>query len=473
MSTENIVRNISNHEADLRRLATDIWEHAEIGLKEEYACSVLTEFLEQQEFTVEKNVAGMPTAFTARWGQGKPVIAFLAEYDALEELSQKAGATEREAIKEGAPGHGCGHNLLGVGAVGGALALKDELARNGQSGTVVVYGCPAEETFIGKAYMAKEGLFDEADVALTWHPDRVNMVVDEVWQAVSVTKFNFKGITSHAATEPEKGRSALDAVELMNVGVNYLREHVIDQARMHYAITHGGGIPNTVPEKAQVWYYVRAPRWQQVKEVYERVVKVANGAAMMTETELDIDFITACPDLLPNDVLCQLMSDCMEELPRIEFTEDDYSFAKEISKTFSEGQDEIVTNRLRLAGYEKEVEDKLLFCDVAPFKARHPDIPGSSDVGNVSWKVPTVQVLTTCNPYATADHSWQYTASAGMNVGMTGMLYAAQILGLTALKLAQNPELITKAREEFDARVKGQDINALIPADKKAPASNH
>ena len=473
MSTDNILKNISRHEQELRNLATDIWKNAEIGLKEEYACSRLSDYLTDQGFVVESNVAGMATAFAARWGEGKPVISFLAEYDALEELSQKAGVAHREAATEGAPGHGCGHNLLGVGAAGAALALKEELESSNQQGTVILYGCPAEETFIGKAYMAKSGVFDEADVAITWHPDRVNMVVDEVWQAVSVAKFNFKGITSHAATEPEKGRSALDAVELMNVGVNYLREHVIDQARMHYAITHGGGIPNTVPEKAQVWYYVRAPRWQQVKEVYDRVVKVANGAAMMTETELDIDFITASPDILPNDVLSQLMSDCMQELPPIEFTESDYNFSREISKTFAQGQDEAVTNRLRLAGYEKEVEDKLLFCDVAPFKAKHPDIPGSSDVGNVSWKVPTVQVLTTCNPYATTDHSWQYTASAGMNIGMTGMLYAAGIMGLTGLKLVQNTDILTKAKEEFEKRANGQDINVLIPDGKMAPVSNH
>ncbi len=437
------------HKEELNNLSEQIWQNPEVGLKEEFASSLLKKYLAKHGFTIESNVANMSTAFSAKWGEGKPVIAYLAEYDALLGVSQAKNETIRKPIKGKKTGHGCGHNLLGAGAVGAGVALKEYLKSNNKKGTVIVYGCPAEETFVGKTFMAKEGVFNNADVALTWHPDRVNMVADERWESVIVSKFNFYGTASHAATEPENGRSALDAVELMATGVNFMREHIIDKARIHHVITSGGEQPNVVPSYAQVWYYVRAPKWQQAKQIYERVKNNAKGAALMTDTELEVKFITASPDILANDILNELLSDCMQELPNINFSEQEYEFAKKIKETFHENQEDLIRERLKIAGYKGEIGDKdrVLFTSKVEYKGLDPDVAGSSDIGSVSWLIPTAQVLTTCNPFGTADHSWQYISCAGSSIGQKGMLYASQILTLAGIKLIQQPSLIKRAKK--------------------------
>ncbi|HJO95749.1 MAG TPA: amidohydrolase [Victivallales bacterium] len=470
MKTNSISEWVDNNSNKLTETSDKIWEYAELGLVEKKSSKLLSETLREYGFEIEYNVAGMPTAFKASWGKGSPVIGFLAEYDALAECFQDQGVfTKTETTGQG-NGHGCGHNLLGVGVLGAILALQNELKNKKQDAKIILFGCPAEEKFIGKVFMQKAGVFDELDVALTWHPDRVNMVCDEIWQSMLSVKFNFHGIASHAATEPEKGRSALDAVELMNIGCNYLREHIDDQARIHYAITDGGKEPNTVPQNAQVWYYVRTSSIDQLEDVYTRVLKIADGAALMTETSVDVDLITVAPEILPNDTLCSLLSQTMLELPRMNWIEHDYKIAEEISKSFGPKDDMIIRKRLKIAGFEDDVNNSLLFEQVVPYKGIHPNIPGSSDVANVSWTVPSAQILTACNPFSTADHSWQYTASVITSIGHKGMLYASKVIGTTALKLIENPNLIEKAKQEFNQRTEGnKSFNNLISKIDKLP----
>ena len=296
---DSVIEDISK---DLLSIALKVWEYAEVGLQEERSAADQSEYLTNQGFNVTSGIAGMPTAFVAEWGKGSPVLGFLGEYDALAGVSQEVSPV-RKPIVSRESGHGCGHNLLGAGALGAAVGLKRYLEQMGLPGTVRYYGCPAEETLVGKVFMAKEGVFDDLDSAITWHPSSLNTVTAGSSNGVNSAKFTFHGKTAHAAGDPHNGRSALDAVELMNVGANYLREHVVPAARLHYVVTDGGGQPNVVPARAQVWYYVRAPHRPQVVEIYDRLMDVARGAALMTGTTFDVEFLAGCYDVLPNQTL--------------------------------------------------------------------------------------------------------------------------------------------------------------------------
>ncbi|WP_018962555.1 amidohydrolase [Coprothermobacter platensis] len=312
MAGETALNWVGKHRDYLSEVSDTIWDYAEVGFQEFKSSKLLADELEKAGFTVERAVAGLPTAFVATWGSGSPRLGFLAEYDALPGLSQKV-TTHREPVKEGAPGHGCGHNIFGAGVMGAVIALKEEMKEDKLPGTIVFYGCPAEELLAGKVFMARAGLFDDLDCALTWHPMGFNMVSLGSMTAMNSVKFTFHGIPAHAAASPEQGRSALDAVELMDIGANYLREHVVQEARIHYVITNGGGEPNVVPPEAQVWYYVRAPKRKDVDAIFERLVKIADGAAMMTDTTYDMKFSTACYDVLPNKALATLLNDSMKK----------------------------------------------------------------------------------------------------------------------------------------------------------------
>ena len=309
----DVLKTIDDKAPDLIRIADAIWDFAELGFQETRSAKMQADYLEAQGFQVTMGAGGIPTAFVAEWGEGRPYIGFLGEYDALAGVSQEVSA-ERKPRVEGGPGHGCGHNLLGTAAMGAAVALKEVLEKRKLPGTVRYYGCPAEELLAGKVYMARENLFSDLDVAITWHPGSMNTVRLGSGTGLSSAKFQFFGKTAHAAGDPHSGRSALDAVELMNVGANYLREHVIKDATIHYVITSGGGQPNVVPAFAEVWYFVRAPRRAQVEEIYERLVNVARGAALMTETAFEIDFLTGCYEVLLNEVLADVMWDCLQQV---------------------------------------------------------------------------------------------------------------------------------------------------------------
>ena len=460
-------RWIEENSKDLEKLSDEIWEYAELGLHEHKSAKALASYLERHGFTVESGVAGMPTAFLATWGEGRPVIGFLGEYDALPGVSQKPSPV-REEVRPGGPGHGCGHNLLGVGAAAGAIALKEEMRARGIKGTVKYFGCPAEENFSGKAFMAREGLFNDLDACLTWHPGSMNVVRGGSSLAVKSMNITFHGIASHAAGAPHLGRSALDAVELMNVGVNYLREHIIEKARIHYVTTNGGLQPNVVPAEARVWYYVRAPHMDQLEEIYQRVLKCAEGASIMTETTYDVQVLEAIYEVLPNRTLEDVLAEAMAIAGPPRFGKEDWEFARKIQETFPPGQIEAVFKDETLTDEVKEkLRGKALCDEVLGRPPVPPESRGSTDVGDVSWCTPTSQFSTACVALGTPGHSWQYTAQVGMGIGHAGMIAAARTLVQAGLRLMTDRELLEKAKEEFRKRTGGKPYKSALPPEVK------
>ena len=467
---EKIISLVEEKKDYFAQVSDKVWATPELGFLEFKSAKTLMDALEEQGFTVEKGLAGIETAFKGTWGNGKPVISFLGEFDALPLVSQEAGCNVKKPVEEGGNGHGCGHCNLGAGSMAAATALKEYMQANNLPGTVVYFGCPAEESGCGKTFMAREGVFDDVDIALTWHPGSTNNVWGVSSLANIIVFFHFKGVTSHAAASPHLGRSALDAAEIMNVGVNFLREHVIPEARMHYAFTDvGGGAPNVVQDKATVLYYIRAPKTEQVMEIFPRVVKCAEGAAHMTETELTVEIKTALSDYIPNDVVSQLMSDSMTELGPIEFSEEAWAFADEMYKSLSESDIKSGVGSLKsyMSAEEaaKRVHEKLI-PDVFPYKRLPVHMPGSTDVGDVSYVVPTAQLSAATAIIGTPGHSWQQTAQSKSVVANEGSAYAAKVLALTGAKFVENPQLVEKARAELNA-VTGGVYNCPIPKDVK------
>jgi aminobenzoyl-glutamate utilization protein B len=462
---KQVVSWVDGHRDELTRLSDEIWRLAEVGLREFRSAELQEAYLKGKGFTVESGIAHMPTAFVAAWGTGEPVIAFLGEYDALPHLSQ-AAAPEKKALVEGAPGHGCGHNLLGVAAVASAAALREELSSRGLSGTVRYYGCPAEESASGKVYMVHHGLFDDVDAAITWHPGAFNSVGMKSSLAVINVVFRFKGRTAHAAADPHHGRSALDGVELMNVGANYLREHIIEKARMHYVITDGGGEPNVVPAQAAVWYYVRAPEREQVEEVYGRLCDVARGAALMTGTGLEIDLLGGSHNLLPNRALAELAHRKLTEVGPNSYTAEELEFGRRIQAGLPPGQREA---GLRMMKAPAEMLTQVYHEGIMLFSTDETPFPASTDVGNVSWVTPTVSMGAATGPLGQPGHSWQVVAASGMSAGHKGMLLAAKVMGLTGLELVERPEVLAKARDEWAERRRDRAYRSPLPEGADRP----
>ncbi|MEZ4495305.1 MAG: amidohydrolase [Thermomicrobiales bacterium] len=443
-------------------IADQIWERPELALAEHFACQLQADDLAQDGFTITRNVGDLPTAFMAEWtqGEGGPIIGFLGEYDALPGLSQVRGPGQEPIVADG-PGHGCGHNLLGTAALAATSVLKAYLTHTGQAATVRYYGCPAEETCEGKVFMARAGAFDDLDAAITWHPGFNTSVWASSSNAVNNLKFRFRGRTAHAAGNPETGRSALDAVELMNVGVNYLREHIPDPARIHYVITNGGGAPNVVPDEAEVWYFIRSPERYQVDELTVRVRKVAEGAALMTETELTEIFQAGAYNMLTNQVLADRMQAVIEELGPIEFEDAERDYARTIAEAFPESL------RLALLKMSKEPAawlDAGLPDRTLPIRDRGETMSGSTDVSDVSWNTPTAQFSTTCFPLATPGHSWAITSTGGMSIGHKGMIHAAKVLSIVCAELFEQPDLLAAAKAEFAEATAGRPYVCPIPA---------
>lgn len=465
MAGEIAISWIDRNQEYLNKISDTIWDYAEVGLQEYKSSRLLADELEKAGFTVERGVADMPTAFVATWGSGRPKLGFLAEYDALPHLSQKV-VPYREPVRPGAPGHGCGHNIYGAAVLGGVLALKEEMEKEKLPGTIVFYGCPAEETLVGKVFMARAGLFDDLDCALTWHPGGFNTVWLSMFNAMNSVKFTFHGRAAHAAGNPEQGRSALDAVELMNVGANYLREHVVQEARIHYVITNGGGEPNVVPPEAQVWYYVRAPRRTDVDDIFERLIKIADGAAMMTDTSYDMQFLTGCYNMLPNKTLSNVLYDSMVKIGPPKWDEGEIEFAKALTETLPPGGKEMA---LRISGAPMEYLDKYLDDTICRPYDEGKIVAGSSDVSDVSWITPTAQLTTCCQPIGSPGHSWQIVASSGSSIAHKGLELAAKTLALSGSELLRNPDIIEKAREEFQKATEGRPYKCAVPPDVKPP----
>ncbi|MGE7840966.1 M20 family metallopeptidase [Lysinibacillus sp. NPDC093712] len=449
-------------------LSNAIWAVPELHFQEKKSAQYMKAALEQEGFATEAGVAGLETALVGTFGSGKPVIAFLGEYDALPGLSQKGGATHYEPLENGGSGHGCGHNLLGTGAFAAAVAVKDYLEQNNQSATIRFYGCPAEENGSGKAYMAKAGIFDDVDIAISWHPGTFSSVMTCSSLANYAVTFKFTGKSAHAAAAPHLGRSALDAVELMNVGVNYLREHIIPEARLHYAITDSGGTsPNVVQPYAEVTYLVRAPKKQQVQEIYQRVENIAKGATLMTGTSVEIAFEGAASNLISNKTLYDAMQKQILEIGMPTYTIEDEQHAQAIFNTFSP---EIQASSL--VGLKKEdvmqLKDKVI-ADYIPSVLPEFIMGGSTDVGDVSWIVPTVQCTTVCMALGTPLHTWQVVSQGVMPIAHKGMLQAAKIMACTAVELINNPALIAEAKKEWMERLDGETYVSLIPEGTNPP----
>ncbi len=467
---ETALSYIDRHEKRLVEIAQAIWNNPEVALLEFFAAQLVAGELEQAGFTVNKSVGQMPTAFVASWGSGEPIIGILGEYDALPGLSQTVSAA-REPVKEGAPGHGCGHNLFAAGSLGAALAVKDAMEKHHLPGTVRFYGCPAEETLIGKVFMARDGVFDDLSAALAWHPGYTNSAGGNGSSlAMNSFRVSFYGVAAHASAAPHMGKSALDGVMLMDIGVNYLREHVEPEVRIHSSITHGGDAPNIVPPFAQIWYYVRAPRREQVDQVYARMLDIAKGAALMSGTTYDSDFLSGCYQMLPNIVIGDLMRQKMEAIGAPEFTDEEMAFAKELQKSIPPQVLEMgIAQTLQMSGRGVTRADlgETLCEKIIPAADTFVVMPASTEVADVSQITPTGSLSTCCQPLGAPGHSWQVVAASGSGIGSRGMVLAAKSLALTALDLMTRPETVWAAREEFATATRGKRYVSPLPEGAK------
>ncbi len=450
---------VASREDTIVDISHKIWEFAELSLKEFKSAEYYIQKLKEEGFEVTENVCGLKTAFYGKFGSGRPYIGVLAEFDALAGLSQEAGVPEPKPIVPGESGHGCGHNMLGAGSFGAALGIKKYLEETGKSGTVIFYGCPGEEGGASKALMARDGIWNDLDAALTWHPGDANEVSTGSWNACIQVLYKFYGKAAHAAGNPHMGRSALDAVELMNTGVNYLREHMKPDARIHYAMIDGGGwSPNVVQPTASVLYMVRSPRVKEAIELEKRVDLCAVGAATMTETRMEKLFVDGCSDGVPNSTLEKVLYKNMEEIPVPEYTEAEWKLAEGIkAKCESDGKlpGNGANHDKEIAKFVKEKTDggKLALNNfVMPYYTGEEHGPGSSDVGDVSWCIPTAQIRTVCFVSGAPGHSWQNVSCGASPIGDKGTVYAAKVLCGAAIDLLEDQSLIEAAKAEFKER---------------------
>jgi len=463
---EEIWDLVDAKKADFEALSDRVWGMPEIAYTEYKSCAEHTEMLKAQGFRITENVAGIPTAVTGEAGEGGPVIAILGEYDALPGLSQEAGIAEPRPIPGTGHGHGCGHNLLGSAAILAATAVKDWLEKTGKKGRVRYYGCPAEEGGAAKSFMARAGAFDDVDIAICWHPASFTQVDDAQSLANTRMDFEFTGRASHAAAAPHLGRSALDAAELMSVGCNYLREHIPSDCRLHYAYLNAGGIaPNVVQAKAKVRYAIRATDLPGMFALNDRVKKVAAGAAMMTETTVNISIMSAVSNLLGNTPLEIAMHSNMERLGGVPFDDADRAFAAEIQATLS--KEDIETDYLRVGQPLAENEP---LCDYV-LQREQKGVPmiGSTDLGDVSWVVPTVQARVATHAIGSPGHSWQITAQGKMPAAHKGMVYAAKVMAGTALDVLQNEKILNDAKADHKARTAKTPYTCPIPPEVNPP----
>jgi len=459
---------IDGNAGKLIGISDRIWDYAELGLVEERSSKLLADELETVGYAVERGVAGMPTAFVGAWSNGPgPIIGLMGEFDALPGISNKK-VPRKEPLREGAPGHGCGHNIHGTTAVGAAIALKQAMEKSRVSGTIRVYGAPAEENYDGKVYLVRAGYFNGVDACLSHHPGSFNTASLSSSTAVNSVKFHYYGKTSHAAGSPEQGRSALDAVELMNVGVNYLREHVIDKARIHYVIEEGGGQPNVVPDYARSWYYIRAPERDQLDPIYKRILKIAEGAAMMTETTLKVDFIAGIYNTLPSRALSEVVVANMKEVGAPKYTPAEYAFAAEIASSVPRDQKADGLRNIKLPEYQRYMDIDIVTDILDPWNEGEVS-GGSTDVADVSWQTPTMEFGTAAFVLGAPGHSWQAVACSGTSMGHKSLIFAAKTMAGTTLDLLTKPELLAKAKQEHARKMEERTYVCPIPPDVQPP----
>jgi aminobenzoyl-glutamate utilization protein B len=458
---------IDESSPSLREMSHRIWEYAELGLREFKSSKLLSDELANNGFMVERGVAQMPTAFVASWGRGQPIIGIMGEFDALPGLSQK-GVPWREPLVPEAPGHGCGHNIYGTSGMAGAIAAKKAMEHDKLNGTIKFFGCPAEENFCGKVYMVRDGYFNGVDVVLGHHPNTMNEASLRSCLAMNSAKFHFRGKAAHAGGSPEQGRSALDAVELMNVGVNYLREHIIQDARIHYVIEKGGMQPNIVPEYARSWYYVRAPEREQVESIYDWVLEIAEGAAKMTRTKAEVEFLEGMYNLVANKTVAELVVKNMREVGLPKYSDEDLKFAAEIFKTIPS---ESKLQELRKSGRPgwQALADKMIDDEIPSPWGEDVIGHGSTDVADVSWQVPVVEFGTATWVLGTPGHSWQSAAQSTTGLGDKSLIFAAKVMAGTTIDLLSTPQVIDKAKTEHRARIANKVYRSPIPPDSRPP----
>lgn len=452
----DVLKHLDSIEADLISCNQDIWTFAEIGLEEHRSSARLIGILKKAGFKVTEGVAGMPTAFVAEYGSGSPVIGILAEYDALPELSQEVAGVRKPALGR-STGHGCGHCALGTGAVGAALAVKEAYDKHKLKGTIRVYGTPAEETLIGKVYMLLAGLFADLDACLHWHPGSKNRVYFSASKACISAKFTFSGIAAHASGSPDKGKSALDGVELMNIGANYMREHIKQTSRVHYVITNGGAQPNVVPATSQVWYYVRAQDHEDAVKHFDWLKDIADGAAKMSRTKVAMQIETDCHELIPNTPLSKLVLKNMKKVGPPKFDDKDRDLARQLQTAIR------ADFGLKEA---KPLHDVIDEFPMAPY-----DDSGSTDVGDISWYVPTSGLSAACFAAGSPGHSWQNVAAVGSPIGHKGMMVASKALALSMVEMLQDPQTLKEAKADLQTRMKNRKYETIIPKGQKAPKS--
>ena len=471
---DELVASIEGKRDAYIQAACEIWDNPELCFHEDKSAAILEDLLEKAGFAVKKGVAGMTTAFVAEYGSGSPVIGIMGEYDALPGMSQESGCTERKPIVEGGPGHGCGHNLLGTAGVAAVTAIKEYMEAHGVKGTIRYYGCPAEEGGCGKAYMARAGLFEDLDAALSWHPSR--------WLAPWMLKLNaslgstftFTGKASHASSAPQMGRSALDACELMNVGVNYLREHISSDAKVHYAYLDAGGTaPNIVQAHAVLKYQFRAPTVEEAMDIRSRVEDIARGAALMTGTKVEIQYNEGYSNYVPNIALTKVMGKAVEEVGPIQYDEADYELAKKFRASLpADCTRNIDWHSTGLSAVEaaEYFRTHVLYDRPGKFLDIDAGAPASTDMGDVSHCVPTAQVEVPCYTIGTPNHTWQMTAQTRTSIGQKGMLEAAKCLALCAVKLFEvDGTVLADAKKEFDIMMGGKKYVCPFPAELHPP----
>ncbi|MGD8545476.1 MAG: amidohydrolase [Candidatus Bathyarchaeota archaeon] len=450
-------------------ISDKVWGFAELGLIEYRSSAILADELDKHGFDVERGIAKMPTAFVATWGKGKPIFGIMGEFDALPGLSQKR-VPRKEVLAPGKPGHGCGHNIHGTSGVAAVIAVKESMEmHNLQSkGTVKFFGCPAEENFSGKVYMVRDGYFDGVDAVISHHPSTMNKASLMSSLAVNSVKFHFYGKASHAGGSPEQGRSALDATELMNIGVNYLREHVIQDARIHYIIEKGGDQPNIVPSYARSWYYVRAPQRDEMEFIYNWILDIAKGAAMMTRTHIKIEFLEGSYNLIPNRTISKLIVKNMREIGIPKYSDQDLKFGEEITKTIPSESKAAQLKKSKRPGWEQLV-GKMIDDEVPDPWGEGETIHGSTDVADVSWQTPTVEFSTATWVLGTPAHSWQAVAQSGVGIGHKSLIFAAKVMASTALDLITNEKTLEEAEKEHSKRVGNKKYKSPIPDGRDPP----
>jgi aminobenzoyl-glutamate utilization protein B len=450
---QKVIQNVDSHAAHFSAVSKTIWGFAELGFHEDKSSALLQKELQAAGFRVQAGVAGEPTAFVSTFGEGAPVIGIMGEFDALPGLSQTA-TPDRSAVAAGAPGHACGHNLLGSGSALAAVAMKEYMEQNHVAGTLRYFGTPAEEGGQGKVYMMRAGLFRDVDVMLEWHPSNENSVNSGGLLALNSARFLFHGVASHAALAPERGRSALDAVMLMGNGIEFLREHIPSNTRIHYTISNGGAAPNIVPDTAELYLYARNPSLSVLNDVWDRILKISEGAVLMTGTTVELRELSGVANKLPNDVLAVVAQKNLEEVGGFRYTPGEQHFAEEIQKSLA-------------AEYAGNLESP---AQVREFRKPDPNAPAaSSDAGDVSWNLPLIGFSAATFVPGVSAHTWQAAACSGTTIGQKGMVVAAKAMAITGIDLFTNPKLVADARAEFKRQMQGKAYKSAIPEGQKAP----